>query len=147
MEATKLYKGMDKNTKAANDIIKSTKKIAEKVIDRVICKLAELVRPSVHKILVLIEPLLIDDDYYACVEGRLTQNPSYYNLQGIQRSLSDYLSELIENTLTDLERNKEDVEESQMRTAVFGVSNEVVKCCINEIAPMVMHLISSNYYE
>ena len=41
-----------------------------KVIDRVMYKLDELVRPYVHKILVVIEPLLIDKDYYARVEGR-----------------------------------------------------------------------------
>ncbi|CAK9877122.1 unnamed protein product [Sphagnum jensenii] len=40
-----------------------------KVIDRVLYKLDELVRPFVHKILVVIEPLLIDEDYYACVEA------------------------------------------------------------------------------
>eukprot|EP00190_Bangiopsis_sp_CCMP1999_P005870 CAMPEP_0198726480 /NCGR_PEP_ID=MMETSP1475-20131203/3519_1 /TAXON_ID= ORGANISM="Unidentified sp., Strain CCMP1999" /NCGR_SAMPLE_ID=MMETSP1475 /ASSEMBLY_ACC=CAM_ASM_001111 /LENGTH=1242 /DNA_ID=CAMNT_0044488403 /DNA_START=6 /DNA_END=3734 /DNA_ORIENTATION=+ len=41
-----------------------------KVIDRVLYKLDDLVRPYVHKILVPIEPLLIDEDYYARVEGR-----------------------------------------------------------------------------
>ena len=41
-----------------------------KVIDRVLYKLDDLVRPYVHKILVVIEPLLIDQDYYARVEGR-----------------------------------------------------------------------------
>ncbi|KAH0892507.1 hypothetical protein HID58_054936 [Brassica napus] len=41
-----------------------------KVIDRILYKLDELVRPYVHKILVVIEPLLIDDDYYARAEGR-----------------------------------------------------------------------------
>lgn len=41
-----------------------------KVIDRVLYKLNDLVRPFVHKILVVIEPLLIDEDYYARVEGR-----------------------------------------------------------------------------
>eukprot|EP00007_Cunea_sp_BSH-02190019_P009911 CAMPEP_0174230298 /NCGR_PEP_ID=MMETSP0417-20130205/1073_1 /TAXON_ID=242541 /ORGANISM="Mayorella sp, Strain BSH-02190019" /LENGTH=1270 /DNA_ID=CAMNT_0015307951 /DNA_START=119 /DNA_END=3931 /DNA_ORIENTATION=+ len=41
-----------------------------KVIDRVLYKLDDLVRPWVHKILVVIEPLLIDQDYYARVEGR-----------------------------------------------------------------------------
>jgi splicing factor 3B subunit 1 len=41
-----------------------------KVIDRILYKLSDLVRPFVHKILVVIEPLLIDDDYYARVEGR-----------------------------------------------------------------------------
>mmetsp|Transcript_14475 Transcript_14475/g.21768 ORF Transcript_14475/g.21768 Transcript_14475/m.21768 type:complete len:1246 (+) Transcript_14475:160-3897(+) len=41
-----------------------------KVIDRILYKLSDLVRPFVHKILVVIEPLLIDEDYYARVEGR-----------------------------------------------------------------------------
>ena len=37
---------------------------------RVLYKLEDKVRPYVHKILVVIEPLLIDEDYYARVEGR-----------------------------------------------------------------------------
>ena len=41
-----------------------------KVIDRVLYKLDDLVRPYVHKILVVIEPMLIEEDYYARVEGR-----------------------------------------------------------------------------
>ena len=41
-----------------------------KTIDRVLYKLDELVRPYAHKILVVIEPLLIDEDYYARIEGR-----------------------------------------------------------------------------
>lgn len=41
-----------------------------KVIDRILFRLDDLVRPHVHKILVVIEPLLIDEDYYARVEGR-----------------------------------------------------------------------------
>lgn len=41
-----------------------------KVIDRILYKLGDLVRPFVHKVLVVIEPLLIDEDYYARVEGR-----------------------------------------------------------------------------
>ena len=41
-----------------------------KVIDRILYKLGDLVRPYVHKILVVIEPLLIDEDYFARVEGR-----------------------------------------------------------------------------
>lgn len=41
-----------------------------KVIDRILYKLDDHVRPYVHKILVVIEPLLIDEDYYARVEGR-----------------------------------------------------------------------------
>jgi len=41
-----------------------------KVIDRILYKLDDLVRPYVHKILIVIEPMLIEDDYYARVEGR-----------------------------------------------------------------------------
>ncbi|XP_065217022.1 U5 small nuclear ribonucleoprotein 200 kDa helicase [Planococcus citri] len=38
---------------------------------------------------------------------RLTQNPNYYNLQGVtHRHLSDHLSDLVENTLTDLQQSK-----------------------------------------
>ena len=38
---------------------------------------------------------------------RLTQNPNYYNLQGVShRHLSDHLSELVESTLSDLESSK-----------------------------------------
>ncbi|EJD74040.1 U5 small nuclear ribonucleoprotein helicase [Loa loa] len=38
---------------------------------------------------------------------RMTQNPNYYNLQGVtHRHLSDSLSELVENTLKDLENSK-----------------------------------------
>lgn len=41
-----------------------------KVIDRVLYKLEDMVRPFVHKILVVIQPMLIDEDYYARAEGR-----------------------------------------------------------------------------
>ena len=41
-----------------------------KVVDRVLFKLDSLVRPYVHKILVAVEPMLIDEDYFARVEGR-----------------------------------------------------------------------------
>jgi pre-mRNA-splicing helicase BRR2 len=38
---------------------------------------------------------------------RMTQNPNYYNLQGVtHRHLSDHLSELVENTLSDLQQSK-----------------------------------------
>ncbi|VDP05372.1 unnamed protein product [Soboliphyme baturini] len=38
---------------------------------------------------------------------RMTQNPNYYNLQGVShRHLSDHLSELVENTMSDLEQAK-----------------------------------------
>ena len=41
-----------------------------KVIDRILYRLSDMIRPYVHKILQVIEPLLISDDYYARVEGR-----------------------------------------------------------------------------
>ena len=41
-----------------------------KVIDQIIYKLNDLIRPQVQKILVVIESMLIDDDYCACIEGR-----------------------------------------------------------------------------
>ena len=47
-----------------------------KVIDRVLYKLDDLVRPYVHKILVVIEPLLIDENYYARVEGARSSRTS-----------------------------------------------------------------------
>ncbi|XP_076912670.1 DExH-box ATP-dependent RNA helicase DExH12-like [Bidens hawaiensis] len=49
----------------------------------------------------------IDYLTWAFIYRRLTQNPNYYNLQGVsQRHLSDHLSELVENTLNDLESSK-----------------------------------------
>ena len=41
-----------------------------KIIDRILYKLQELVRPYVHKILVAVEPLLNEKDYFERVEGR-----------------------------------------------------------------------------
>ena len=40
-----------------------------KVIDRVLFRLNDLVRPVAHKILVVIEPMLIDDDHFARIEA------------------------------------------------------------------------------
>ena len=38
---------------------------------------------------------------------RMSQNPNYYNLQGVShRHLSDHLSEVVENTINDLEQSK-----------------------------------------
>jgi len=41
-----------------------------KAIDKILYQLKDLVRPHVREILAVIEPLLIDEDYYARVEGR-----------------------------------------------------------------------------
>jgi splicing factor 3B subunit 1 len=40
-----------------------------KVMDHVLYKLDDLVHPYIHRIIVVIEPLLIDEDYYSRVEG------------------------------------------------------------------------------
>jgi pre-mRNA-splicing helicase BRR2 len=61
---------------------------------------------------------------------RLAQNPNYYNLQGSShRHLSDHLSELIENTIQDLEESK-----------CITVEDDI------DISPLNLGMISSYYY-
>lgn len=69
---------------------------------------------------------------------RLTQNPNYYNLQGVSHShLSDYLSELVENTLDDLQQSKcITVEEDDTTDA--GV--------VSVVSPLNLGMIASHYY-
>ena len=62
---------------------------------------------------------------------RIAQNPNYYNLNGTShRHLSDHLSDLVENTLTDLEQSK-----------VISIEDEMDLSPLNlgEIAPPVFH--------
>lgn len=57
---------------------------------------------------------------------RMTKNPNYYGLQGTtHRHLSDHLSELVENTLADLEQSKciaveEDVDVTPLNLGMIG---------------------------
>ncbi|XP_026402952.1 DExH-box ATP-dependent RNA helicase DExH12-like [Papaver somniferum] len=61
---------------------------------------------------------------------RLTQNPNYYNLQGVShRHLSDHLSELVEKTLSDLEASK-----------CVSVEDET------DLSPLNLGMIASYYY-
>uniref|UniRef100_A0A8B9LHH3 U5 small nuclear ribonucleoprotein 200 kDa helicase n=1 Tax=Astyanax mexicanus TaxID=7994 RepID=A0A8B9LHH3_ASTMX len=61
---------------------------------------------------------------------RMTQNPNYYNLQGMShRHLSDHLSELVENTLQDLEQSK-----------CISVEDEM------DVAPLNLGMIAAYYY-
>ncbi|PNX73537.1 U5 small nuclear ribonucleoprotein 200 kDa helicase-like protein [Trifolium pratense] len=61
---------------------------------------------------------------------RLTQNPNYYNLQGVShRHLSDYLSEIVENTLSDLEASK-----------CVAIEDDI------HLSPLNLGMISSYYY-
>ncbi|RMZ55389.1 hypothetical protein APUTEX25_003513 [Auxenochlorella protothecoides] len=74
-----------------------------KVIDRVLFKLDDLVRPFVHKILVVIEPLLIDEDYYARVEGReiianLAKAAGLASMIAAMRPDIDNVDEYVRNT-------------------------------------------------
>ncbi|CAI5974420.1 unnamed protein product, partial [Closterium sp. NIES-64] len=74
-----------------------------KVIDRILYKLDELVRPFVHKILVVIEPLLIDEDYYARVEGReiisnLSKATGLATMIAAMRPDIDNVDEYVRNT-------------------------------------------------
>ena len=52
------------------DLDPSERHVLVKVIDRVLFKLDDLVRPFVGKILVVLMPLLIDEDYFVRIEGR-----------------------------------------------------------------------------
>ncbi|KAI9753640.1 MAG: plasma membrane calcium [Chaenotheca gracillima] len=74
-----------------------------KVIDRILYKLDDLVRPFVHKILVVIEPLLIDQDYYARVEGReiisnLSKAAGLAHMISTMRPDIDHVDEYVRNT-------------------------------------------------
>ncbi|XP_054766386.2 U5 small nuclear ribonucleoprotein 200 kDa helicase-like [Lytechinus pictus] len=61
---------------------------------------------------------------------RMTQNPNYYNLQGMtHRHLSDHLSELVENTLQDLEHSK-----------CISIEDEM------DISPLNLGMIAAYYY-
>lgn len=61
---------------------------------------------------------------------RMTQNPNYYNLQGIShRHLSDSLSELVENTLSDLEQSK-----------CISIEDEM------DVSPLNLAMIAAYYY-
>lgn len=66
-------------------------------------KLGELVRPYVHKVLVVIETLLIDEDYYARVEGReiisnLSKAAGLNTMITTMRPDIDHLDEYVRNT-------------------------------------------------
>ena len=74
-----------------------------KVIDRVLYRLDDLVRPYVHRILVVIEPLLIDEDYFVRVEGReiisnLAKAAGLAHMISTMRPDIDHADEYVRNT-------------------------------------------------
>jgi len=61
---------------------------------------------------------------------RMTKNPNYYNLQGTgHRHLSDHMSELVENTLADLEMSK-----------CISIEDEM------DVSPLNLGMIAAYYY-
>jgi len=73
------------------------------MIDRGLYKLDDLVRPYMHKILVVIEPLLLDEDYYARVEGReiisnLAKAAALAHMISTMRLDIDHVDEYVRNT-------------------------------------------------
>lgn len=61
---------------------------------------------------------------------RMSKNPNYYNLSGLtHRHLSDHLSELVENTLKDLEDSK-----------CIAVENDI------DLSPLNLGMIAAYYY-
>ena len=73
-----------------------------KVVDRVLYKLDELVKSFVHKILVIVEQLLINKDYYTPVEGRkIIPNRLFISCW---RSCSSILDEIDSSLLESLDR-------------------------------------------
>ena len=74
-----------------------------KVIDRILYRLDDLVRPYVHRILVVIEPLLIDEDYFVRVEGReiisnLAKAAGLAHMISTMRPDIDHADEYVRNT-------------------------------------------------
>jgi splicing factor 3B subunit 1 len=74
-----------------------------KVIDRILYKLGDLVRPYTRKILVVIEPLLIDADHYARIEGReiiqnLSKAAGLAHMISVMRVDVDHADEYVRNT-------------------------------------------------
>ncbi|KAJ1798443.1 U2 snRNP component prp10 [Coemansia sp. RSA 2399] len=74
-----------------------------KVIDRVMLRLGDLVRPFVHKILVVIEPMLIDEDRYARAEGceiisNLSKAAGLPAMIATMRPDIDHVDEYVRNT-------------------------------------------------
>ena len=61
---------------------------------------------------------------------RMSQNPNYYNLSGVtHRHLSDHLSELVESTLTELEKSK-----------CIAIENDI------DLSALNLGLIANYYY-
>ncbi|XP_022669999.1 U5 small nuclear ribonucleoprotein 200 kDa helicase-like [Varroa jacobsoni] len=72
----------------------------------------------------------VDQLTWTLMYRRMTQNPNYYNLQGVtHRHLSDHLSDLVEQTLSDLEQSK-----------CIAIEDEM------DVSPLNLGMIAAYYY-
>ncbi|KAF0973553.1 hypothetical protein FDP41_008257 [Naegleria fowleri] len=74
-----------------------------KLIDRILYKLDDLVRPYVHKILLVTQPMLIDEDYFTRIEGReiianLAKAAGLATMVAAMRPDIDHAEEYVRNT-------------------------------------------------
>ncbi|KFB37807.1 AGAP000178-PA-like protein [Anopheles sinensis] len=89
-----------------------------RVIDRILYKLDDLVRPYVHKILVVIEPLLIDEDHFTRSLGREI-------ISNLAKAAG--LATMVSTMRPDIDNNDEYVRNTTARafaviTTTFGIS-------------------------
>lgn len=74
-----------------------------KVVDRVLHRLGDDIKPFVHKILVVIEPMLIDEDHFARAEGReiisnLAKSAGLPTMITTMKPDIDHVDEYVRNT-------------------------------------------------
>lgn len=63
----------------------------------------------------------------------------YEDMDGSSSPLSPFFQNIVQTLLATTER--EDAEESRLRTSAYETLNEVVRCSTNETAPIVVHLV------
>lgn len=81
----------------------------------------------------------------------MTQNPNYYNLQGTShRHLSDHLSELVEQTLSDLEQSKVQFLKRTRHERVCSWAFRTLQCISivddMDTQPLNLGMIAAYYY-
>ena len=83
---------------------------------------------------------------------RMTQNPNYYNMQGVTyRHLSDHLSEMVENTLAELEHSKcisieEDMDTAPLNLGMIAAYYYINYTTIGKQTIIFTHYMVSNIY-
>ena len=105
-----------------------------KCIDRVLFKVTDLDQRYVHKILVVIEPLLIDEDYYARVEGRQI-------ISNLSKAAG--LATMIEVLLPDIDSHDEYVRNTTARAFAVVAS----ACGIHALIPFLRSICHLRTWE